>query len=73
MLEGEREAPALDNENSNANTAHEEIDDKDALFNLIQHILKCHIKENKVLHTYRMTQPTDQEGSESNRRSEENS
>jgi hypothetical protein len=34
---------------SNADTGEDSVEDETALFNLIQHILKCHIKENKEL------------------------
>jgi hypothetical protein len=36
-------------EGSNAETSNDSINDEDAVYALIQHILKCHLKENKEL------------------------
>jgi len=49
LAEENRESLEDPNEGSNADTNNESVDDDSALFNLIQHILKCHIKENKEL------------------------
>jgi hypothetical protein len=46
----QQDAPNVNEEEPNSNEDTEEsIGSNDALFNLIRHILKCHIKENKSL------------------------